>query len=97
MVMTNPRRERPGAHARAIMSDRRWLALPLAARAAWLGIADLADVMPEIRVPRGLPVAEEKVARMLGADRHEFEEAAVRLNELGIVERAKGGLRLRVF
>ncbi|MBV1835639.1 hypothetical protein [Acetobacter estunensis] len=93
-----PLRQRPGRHARVIMTDQRWQLLPLAARAAWLQIADIADAMPELRQPpAGRAVSIADLCRLLAADPSEFELALTHLVERQIMEPAFDGFRLKAY
>lgn len=93
-----PTRQHPGKHARAVMGDRRWTLLPLSARAAWLQLTDLADVMPELRHPAaGTAVDESELCRLLAASADEFQSALTSLVERQIMEPVPGGYRLRVY
>lgn len=93
-----PIRQQPGKHVRAVMGDRRWILLPLAARAVWLQLTDLADVMPELRHPvSGAAVDESELCRLLAASADEFHNALTSLVERQIVEPVPGGYRLRVY
>ncbi|WP_395495585.1 hypothetical protein [Acetobacter sp. KSO5] len=91
-------RQRFGKHARSVMADRRWVLLPLAARAAWLQLTDIGDVMPELRQPRsGGAVQTDELCRLLSADQHDLAHALEHLVLRGILEPLDGGYRLKAF
>lgn len=87
-----------GKHARSVMADRRWALLPLSARAAWLQLTDIGDVMPELRHPRsGGAVKQDELCRLLAAHPDEFSHALEHLIERQIMEPVGNGFRLKVF
>ncbi|GBQ69703.1 hypothetical protein AA103196_2287 [Ameyamaea chiangmaiensis NBRC 103196] len=89
---------RLGAHARAVMNDRRWALLSLAGRAAWLQMTDVADELPELRGPSvGRVITPDFLARLLAATPSELEAAVADLERLTIVARVDGGIRLKAF
>lgn len=91
-------RQRFGKHARSVMADRRWVLLPLCARAAWLQLTDIGDVMPELRQPpAGRAVQEDELCRLLGADQAELQAALRPLLERDVMEKVGSGYRLKVF
>ncbi|ANA13092.1 hypothetical protein [Acetobacter oryzifermentans] len=91
-------RQRFGKHARAVMADRRWPLLPLSARAAWLQLTDIGDVMPELRQPCvGSAVTQEELCRLLAAHPDELAHALHHLVERQIMEPVANGFRLKVF
>jgi len=97
--MSAPRNRvrRYGVHVRAVMSDTRWTLLPLAARAAWLQLTDLADVMPELRAPvRNAPDAAD-LARLLSSQSDEMDAAIAALVSRNILEPVAGGYRLKAY
>lgn len=89
-----PRRQRPGKHARALMGDSRWVVLSLAARAVWLGLTDIGDVVPAVRAPgrNGLPV--EDFARYLAADVVAVRAVVDELVRSGVLSPVGTGYRL---
>lgn len=92
------RRQRCGKHARSVMADRRWVLLPLCARAAWLQLTDIGDVMPELRQPRANhAVSQDELARLLAASADELATALQHLVQRDILEQVAGGYRLKVF
>lgn len=91
-------RQRFGKHARSVMADRRWVLLPLAARAAWLQLTDIGDVMPELRHPRsGGAVTITELSRLLAADPKELTAALEHLVRRDIMELLDSGYRLKAF
>lgn len=91
-------RQRTGRHARAVMSDHRWLLLPLAARAAWLHLTDIGDVMPELRQPcAGQSVSVNEISRLLAASPEEMSAVLGHLAERQIVEPVGTGWRLKAY
>lgn len=93
-----PVRQRFGKHARSVMADRRWVLLPLCARAAWLQLTDIGDVMPELRQPpAGRAVQVEELCRLLGADHDELQAALRQLLERDVMEQVGAGYRLKAF
>lgn len=91
-------RQRPGKHARAVMGDRRWRVLPLAARAVWVELCDVADTLPHIRAPfPGRVATIEDIARLLGADVSEAAPAVNHLLATGILETYRDGYRLKAY
>ncbi|MFT8586801.1 hypothetical protein [Acetobacter papayae] len=80
------------------MADRRWPLLPLSARAAWLQLTDLGDVMPELRQPRmGGAVTADELCRLLSAHSDELAGALRHLVERQIMEPVANGYRLKVY
>ena len=98
---TSPRpasRRRYGIHARAIMADPRWSVLPLAARGMWLHLADIADVVTELRAPvRGQALTVSDLARLLAADPAEVIGAVSHLVNRDIIEPVADGYRLKAY
>lgn len=93
-----PKRKQFGVHVRAVMSDPRWSVLPLSARAAWMQLTDLGDVMPELRAPmRNRTVTLADMARLLGADPDELGAAVAQLVQRDILEPVAGGYRLKAY
>ena len=91
-------RRRYGVHARAVMADPRWSVLPLAARGMWLHLTDIADVMPELRMPvRGQALALPDLARLLAADPNEVIGAISHLVNRDIIEPVSDGYRLKAY
>ncbi|MFT8723603.1 MAG: hypothetical protein ABF759_13675 [Acetobacter malorum] len=91
-------RQRFGKHARSVMADRRWSLLPLSARAAWLQLTDIGDVMPELRQPpTGGAVTQDELCRLLAAHPDELTHALKHLMERQIMEPVANGYRLKVF
>lgn len=91
-------RRRHGAHARSVMADPRWSVLPLAARGMWLHLTDIADVMPELRMPvRGQALALPDLARLLAADPNEVIGAISHLVNRDIIEPVSDGYRLKAY
>ncbi|WP_249194480.1 hypothetical protein [Gluconobacter sp. Dm-73] len=91
------RRERPGKHARAVMSDRRWQPLSLAARAIWLGLTDVGDVVPSIRAPGRAGATSDDIARYLAADAGAVRDALPSLVQCGVLEPVGSGYRLASY
>jgi len=91
------RRARFGVHARAVMSDRRWLLLPLSARSAWLQLTDVADVMPELRAPSGDAPDLVVLARALAADTDELKPALDALVLREVLAPVGRGFRLKAY
>lgn len=93
-----PHRQRFGRHARSVMADRRWVLLPLCARAAWLQLTDIADVMPELRQPpAGRAVLLDDLCRLLSASPDEMGFAVRSLVERDVLEKVADGYRLKAF
>lgn len=96
--MKRPPRQRFGKHARSVMADRRWVLLPLSARAAWLQLTDIGDVMPELRQPpAGRAVQKDELCRLLAANPDELQAALQHLLERDVMEKIGTGYRLKVF
>ncbi|GBQ99205.1 hypothetical protein AA23498_3436 [Acetobacter nitrogenifigens DSM 23921 = NBRC 105050] len=94
----SPKQQRYGRHVRAVMLDQRWALLPLAARAAWLQLTDIADVMPELRQPSaGRAVSRDELIRFLSARGDELDGALAHLVERQIVEKLSHGFRLKAY
>lgn len=91
------RRERPGKHARSVMSDRRWQPLSLAARAIWLGLTDVGDVVPMIRAPGRSGATPDEIARYLGADVEAVRDSVPELVQCGVLEAVGAGYRLASY
>ena len=93
-----PLRRRFGVHARALMTDARWCLLPLASRALWLQLTDLADAMPELRAPsRGHAVTASSLAQYLAAEPLDVTHALAALVQRDILEPVDDGYRLKAF
>lgn len=93
-----PLRRRFGVHARALMTDARRCLLPLASRALWLQLTDLADAMPELRAPsRGRAVTASNLAQYLAAEPLDVAQALAALVQRDILEPVDDGYRLKAF
>jgi len=90
-------RQRPGKHARAVMSDCRWQPLSLAARAVWLALTDLGDVKPTIRAPVRQGTTIEEIARCIAADVDAVRVAAAELVQCDVLEPVGSGFRLKAY
>lgn len=91
------RRERPGKHARAIMSDVRWSTLSLAARSVWLGLADVGDVVLAVRAPGRDGLTVEDYARYLAADVATVRGAVDELVQRDVMAPIGAGFRLTSY
>ncbi|MFT8785443.1 hypothetical protein [Gluconobacter oxydans] len=80
-----------------MMSDRRWQPLSLAARAIWLGLTDIGDVVPAIRAPGRSGATVDEIARYLGADIDAVRAAAPELVQCGVLEPVGTGYRLASY
>ena len=90
-------RQRPGKHARSVMSDRRWPLLSLAARALWLGCTDVGDVVPAVRAPGRTGVSVEDYARYLATDTDVVRLAVSELVQCDVMEPVGSGFRLKSY
>ncbi|MBB2159711.1 hypothetical protein [Gluconacetobacter sacchari] len=91
-------RQRPGRHARAVMGDTRWRVLPLAARALWIDLCDVADTLPYLRAPsRARYARADEIARLVGADAGGVDGAILHLVTTGILEPYQDGFRLKAY
>ncbi|MBL7233366.1 hypothetical protein [Komagataeibacter oboediens] len=96
--MKSPRqRQRPGKHARVLMTDRRWRLLGLSARAMWLELTDAADLMPELRAPVHTAPDLEQFTRLVAANAAEVTTAIEQLVQLDILEAFRNGYRLKAY
>ncbi|MGC5749527.1 hypothetical protein J4P41_12960 [Gluconobacter sp. NFX36] len=91
------RRERPGKHARAIMSDVRWSTLSLAARSVWLGLADVGDVVLAVRAPGRDGLTVEDYARYLASDVTTVQGAIDELVQRDVMAPVGVGFRLTSY
>lgn len=91
------RRERPGKHARSIMSDVRWATLSLAARSVWPGLADVGDVVPAVRAPGKNGLTIEDFARYLAADVSAVGPAVRELVQCEVMAPVGAGFRLTSY
>ncbi|MBB2157216.1 hypothetical protein HLH33_12995 [Gluconacetobacter diazotrophicus] len=90
-------RQRPGKHARSVMSDRRWHVLGLAARAVWVELCDVADALPHIRSPARVAATVDELSRLLAADAADVTPAIDQLVQLGVLEPYRDGFRLKAY
>lgn len=92
------RKPRLGSHARAVMSDLRWSLLPLSARAVWIHLTDIADVMPTLRAPaKSDGVSLDEIARLLSAEASEVAPALEALATHDVIAVVGHGFRLKAF